>query len=240
MVDELTRSAELLARSERESAWREMAKQVAHEIKNPLTPMKLNVQHLERAWKDNPGEWEKNLKKITTTLVEQIDELSAIATEFSNFAQMPKANNVKLELKERISDVVGLFSKTAGIQFKTIFTDQETIIFADKEQISRVFINLIKNAIQAVPDGRKGRVDIRLETADGFAVVKVNDNGAGIPEELGDKLFQPNFTTRSGGMGMGLAIVKSIIENANGEISYETIMGKGTTFIVKLPLYWEF
>ncbi len=240
MVDELTRSAELLARSERESAWREMAKQVAHEIKNPLTPMKLNVQHLERAWKDNPVEWEKNLKKITTTLVEQIDELSAIATEFSNFAQMPKANNVKLELKERISDVVGLFSKTAGIQFKTIFTDQETIIFADKEQISRVFINLIKNAIQAVPDGRKGIVDIRLETADGFAFVKVKDNGAGIPEELGDKLFQPNFTTRSGGMGMGLAIVKSIIENANGEISYETIMGKGTTFIVKLPLYWEF
>jgi two-component system nitrogen regulation sensor histidine kinase NtrY len=239
MVDELTRSAELLARSERESAWREMAKQVAHEIKNPLTPMKLSVQHLERAWKDNPGDWEKNLKKITATLVEQIDELSAIATEFSNFAQMPKANNIKLGLKERISDVVGLFSKTAGIQFKTVFTDQETFIFADKEQISRVFINLIKNAIQAVPDGRKGNLDIMLETEEGFAVVKIKDNGAGIPEELGDKLFQPNFTTRSGGMGMGLAIVKSIIENANGEISYETTIGKGTTFVVRLPLCKE-
>jgi signal transduction histidine kinase len=239
MVDELTRSAELLARSERESAWREMAKQVAHEIKNPLTPMKLSVQHLERAWKDSPAEFEKNLKKITSTLVEQIDELSAIATEFSNFAQMPRAISVKLELKERISDIAGLFSKTEGIQFKTLFTDQETCIFADKEQISRVFINLIKNAIQAVPNGRKGIVDIQLETEDGFAVVRVKDNGVGIPEELGDKLFQPNFTTRSGGMGMGLAIVKSIIENANGEIGYETVKGKGTTFIVKLPLFNE-
>jgi len=237
MVDELTESAELLARSERESAWREMAKQVAHEIKNPLTPMKLSVQHLERSWKNNPEEWEKNLKKIASTLVEQIDELSSIATEFSNFAQMPKANNIKLELKERINDVVGLFSKTEGIQFKTIFTDLETYIYADREQISRVFINLIKNAIQSVPDGRKGIVEIKLETSDGFAVAKVKDNGKGIPEELGDKLFQPNFTTKSGGMGMGLAIAKSIIENTDGEISYETTVGKGTTFIVRLPLY---
>jgi two-component system nitrogen regulation sensor histidine kinase NtrY len=239
MVDELARSAKLLAKSERESAWREMAKQVAHEIKNPLTPMKLSVQHLERTWKDNPAEWERNLKKITATLVGQIDELSAIATEFSNFAQMPKAINVKLELRERISDIVGLFSKTEGIQFKTVFPDQETFVFADKEQISRVFINLLKNAIQAVPDGRKGIVDIKLETADEYAIVKVSDNGVGIPEELGDKLFQPNFTTKSGGMGMGLAIVKSIVENANGEIGYETLKGKGTTFVVKLPLYIE-
>lgn len=239
MVDELTKSAELLARSERESAWREMAKQVAHEIKNPLTPMKLSVQHLERTWKDHPEEWEKNLKKITSTLVEQIDELSSIATEFSNFAQMPKTNNVKVELKERISDVVSLFSKTEGIQFKTTFQDPETYIYADREQISRVFINLIKNAIQSVPDGRKGLVDIKLETGNGFAIVKVKDNGNGIHPELGDKLFQPNFTTKSGGMGMGLAIVKSIVENTNGEISYETIIGKGTTFIVRLPLFKE-
>jgi signal transduction histidine kinase len=150
---------------------------------------------------------------------------------------MPKANNIKLELKERINDVVGLFSKTEGIQFKTIFTDLETYIYADREQISRVFINLIKNAIQSVPDGRKGIVEIKLETSAGFAVAKVKDNGKGIPEELGDKLFQPNFTTKSGGMGMGLAIAKSIIENTDGEISYETTIGKGTTFIVRLPLY---
>jgi two-component system nitrogen regulation sensor histidine kinase NtrY len=239
MVDELARSAKLLARSERESAWREMAKQVAHEIKNPLTPMKLSVQHLERAWKDNPAEWEKTLKKITATLVEQIDELSAIATEFSNFAQMPRANNVKLELRERISDIAGLFSKTEGVQFRTSFTDKEIYVLADKEQISRMFINLVKNAIQAVPDGRKGLVDIKLETEGGYAIVKVKDNGIGIPEELGDRLFQPNFTTKSGGMGMGLAIVKSIVENAGGEIWYETLKSKGTTFIVKLPLYTE-
>jgi signal transduction histidine kinase len=237
MVDELTRSAELLARSERESAWREMAKQVAHEIKNPLTPMKLSVQHLERAWKDNPREWEKNLTKLTNTLVEQIDELSAIATEFSNFAQMPKADNIKLELKERILHIVSLFSKTEGFQFKPSFPDRDIFVYADKEQISRVFINLIKNAIQAVPDERKGIVDISLDTDDKFAIIKVRDNGMGISKELGDKLFQPNFTTRSGGMGMGLAIIKSIVEAAGGEISYETMIGEGTTFIVKLPLF---
>jgi signal transduction histidine kinase len=239
MVDELTRSAELLARSERESAWREMAKQVAHEIKNPLTPMKLSVQHLERSWKDHPEDWEKNLKKIASTMVEQIDELSSIATEFSNFAQMPKANNVKVDLKERITDVIALFSKTEGMQFKNVFPDAGIYIYADREQISRVFINLVKNAIQSVPDGRKGLVEIHLDLADGWAVVKVKDNGKGIPEELGDRLFQPNFTTKSGGMGMGLAIVKSIVENAGGAIGYETTIGSGTTFIVKFPLYSE-
>ena len=238
MVDELARSAELLARSERESAWREMAKQIAHEIKNPLTPMKLSVQHLQRSWEDNQDNWEKNLERITATLIEQIDELSAIANEFSNFAKMPKGNNVKLDLRERINDIIRLFINTEGIEFKTVFKSKDkTFIFADKEQISRVFINLIKNAIQSVPEDRKGLITLEQGTDNGFAIIKVKDNGRGIPEKLGDKLFQPNFTTKSSGMGMGLAIVKSIIENANGDITYETNPDRGTTFIVKLPLY---
>jgi two-component system nitrogen regulation sensor histidine kinase NtrY len=238
MVDELARSAELLARSERESAWREMAKQIAHEIKNPLTPMKLSVQHLQRAWQDNPDKWEKNLKRIAGTLIEQIDELSAIANEFSNFAKMPKAENVKLDLREKINDVLRLFINTEKIEFKTVFTSREkTFIFADKEQISRVFINLIKNAVQSIPEDRKGLIIIEQGKENGFAIIKVKDNGRGIPGDIGNKLFQPNFTTKSGGMGMGLAIVKSIVENVNGEIGYETTPGEGTTFTVKLPLY---
>ena len=237
MVEQLAESAELLARSERESAWREMAKQIAHEIKNPLTPMKLSVQHLKRSWKDNPENWEQNLERIAQTLVEQIDTLSSIATEFSNFAQMPKPKNATLNLGNQIARTVELFEKTSEVQFVTEFrNDAPVIVFADKEQLSSVFINLIKNAIQAIPMEREGIIKIIIDTEKESAVIRISDNGKGIPEELGDKLFQPNFTTKSGGMGMGLAIVKNIIDNAGGRISYETRFDEGTTFIVELPL----
>ena len=237
MVDQLAESAEMLARSERESAWREMAKQIAHEIKNPLTPMKLSVQHLQRSWKDNPENWEQNLERISQTLVEQIDNLSAIATEFSNFAQMPKSDNVKVNLGNKIAKTVALFEKTENVEFITEYRNTTpVIVLADKEQLSSVFINLIKNAIQSIPENRPGLIKIQLDTSDGNAVVRISDNGKGIPEELGDKLFQPNFTTKSSGMGLGLAIVKNIIVNAGGKIKYETELNKGTTFIVELPL----
>ncbi len=237
MVEQLAESAELLARSERESAWREMAKQIAHEIKNPLTPMKLSVQHLKRSWKDNPDNWEENLERIAQTLVEQIDTLSSIATEFSNFAQMPKPKNVTINLGNKIARTVELFEKTSEVQFVTEYrNDSPVIVFADKEQLSSVFINLIKNAIQAIPTGKEGIIKIVLDKENESAVIRISDNGKGIPDELGDKLFQPNFTTKSSGMGMGLAIVKNIIDNAGGVISYETRYNEGTTFIVKLPL----
>lgn len=237
MVDQLAESAEMLARSERESAWREMAKQIAHEIKNPLTPMKLSVQHLQRAWRDNPENWEQNLERISQTLVEQIDNLSSIATEFSNFAKMPKSDNVKVNLGNKITKTVALFEKTENVEFITEYRNQiPVIVLADKEQLSSVFINLIKNAIQSIPENRPGLIRIQLDTSDGKAIVRISDNGKGIAEELGDKLFQPNFTTKSSGMGLGLAIVKNIVDNAGGRIRYETELNKGTTFIVELPL----
>jgi signal transduction histidine kinase len=238
MVDELASSAEKLARSERESAWREMAKQIAHEIKNPLTPMKLSVQHLQRSSGDEPGKQKQNLKRITQTLIEQIDHLSAISTEFSNFAKMPRANNEEVDLKSKIIEISKLFLSTENVDIQTAFANRvPATVFADREQLSRVFINLVKNAIQSIPEDRTGKIGIRLETNEHMAIVKIMDNGKGIPDELGDKLFQPNFTTKSSGMGMGLAIVKNIIENAGGEIRYETELGKGTTFIIELPLY---
>ena len=238
MVDELADSAEKLARSERESAWREMAKQIAHEIKNPLTPMKLSVQHLQRSSEEDAAKLKQNLKRITQTLIEQIDHLSAIATEFSNFAKMPKTNNEEVDLKEKIIKITKLFHSTEDIEIQTSFSNRvPAIVLADREQLSRVFINLVKNAIQAIPEDRNGKISISLETTENKAIVKVMDNGRGIPVELGDKLFQPNFTTKSSGMGMGLAIVKNIIEHAGGEIRYETLPGEGTTFIVELPLY---
>jgi nitrogen fixation/metabolism regulation signal transduction histidine kinase len=236
MVDELARSADKLARSERESAWREMAKQIAHEIKNPLTPMKLSVQHLQKTSAADPGDQKNNLQRITQTLIEQIDHLSNIATEFSNFAQMPRPDNEEVDLVEKIKKISELFLSTEQIRIQTVFRDH-AVVYADREQLSRVFINLIKNAIQSIPEDREGKICVRLETRGKNAVIKIIDNGKGIPDELGDKLFQPNFTTKSSGMGMGLAIVKNIVENAGGTIHYETDPGNGTTFIVQLPLF---
>lgn len=238
MVDELADSAEKLARSERESAWREMAKQIAHEIKNPLTPMKLSVQHLQRSSREEPDKQQQNLKRITQTLIEQIDQLSAIATEFSNFAKMPRTNNEQVDLKEEIRKISKLFQSTEDVEIQTSFSSKvPAIVLADREQLSRVFLNLVKNAIQAIPEDRDGKIRISLETNEKKAIIRVMDNGRGIPAELGDRLFQPNFTTKSSGMGMGLAIVKNIIEHAGGAIRYETVPGEGSTFIVDLPLH---
>ncbi|MBN2813100.1 MAG: GHKL domain-containing protein [Bacteroidales bacterium] len=237
MVKELARSVEKLARSERESAWREMAKQVAHEIKNPLTPMKLSVQHLERSWKDNKENFEEYLVKVTRTLIEQIDTLSFIASEFSNFAKMPKACNEEINIVEIIRSTLNLFANTDNIDFVFEHESEKIMVFADKEQLSRVFINLIKNAIQSVPETRKGKVGVSIVQSGSRIRVSVTDNGKGIPEELQPKMFTPSFTTKSSGMGLGLSIVKSIIESFGGQISFNTKVNHGTTFVFELPVY---
>jgi nitrogen fixation/metabolism regulation signal transduction histidine kinase len=237
MVSELEKSVEMLAKSERESAWREMAKQIAHEINNPLTPMKLSVQHLQRAWTDKNERFEEYLDRISKTLIDEIDNLSAIATEFSNFAKMPNAINQRIDLIAKIQNVVNLFINNE-VDFNLDFSENtDILIYADKEQISRVFINLFKNAIQSVEKNKTPSITIRLQTDNTFVTIAVKDNGKGIPKEMKDKLFRPNFTTKSSGMGLGLAIVKNIIESCGGLITYETEEDKGTTFVIKLPLY---
>ena len=238
MVAELSKSAELLAKSERESAWREMAKQIAHEIKNPLTPMKLSVQHLQKAWKDKAPNWDEHLSRVSKTLIKQIDTLSAIATGFSNFAQIPKANNEVVDSIVIIKNSVNLFEDTKNIKVTIdLHQNKRVNVFADKEQLLQVFNNLIKNAIQAIPDNVEGLIKIELFTSENTLKVKVVDNGKGISDELKDKLFTPNFTTKTSGMGLGLTIAKNIVENANGTIWFETEIGKGTTFFVELPVY---
>lgn len=235
MVRELEKSIRMLAKSERESAWREMARQIAHEINNPLTPMKLSVQHLLRARKDKSEKFDEYLERISKTLIEEIDNLSSIATEFSNFAKMPKAHNLRFNLVEKINTVVSLFANSE-IDFNLHFNNYSSIeVFADKEQISRVFINLFKNAMQAVEKGTRPVIDISLSVEKDRATVKVSDNGPGIPEELREKLFRPNFTTKSSGMGLGLAIIKNIMEDIGGSIRFITETGKGTTFILEFP-----
>ncbi|MDX8341501.1 HAMP domain-containing sensor histidine kinase [Draconibacterium sp. IB214405] len=236
-VDELAISADLLARSERESAWREMAKQIAHEIKNPLTPMKLNIQYLQRA-KGSNEEYNEFLERVTSTLIEQIDNLSNIATEFSNFAKIPTARNQVFCLAEQLKKTIDLYETHDKIHIDFNSNGYDHLeVNADREQLSRAIINLIRNAIQAIPQDRFGEVKIKLERRDYMAVISVKDNGSGIDAELRDKLFSPSFTTKTSGMGLGLSIVKNIVENFAGRIWFETKMGKGTTFFLEIPVY---
>jgi len=238
MVSELSENAEKLAKSERESAWREMAKQIAHEIKNPLTPMKLSVQYLQKAWKDEIPDFDKRLEKFSNSLISQINNLSRIATEFSNFAKMPRARNEKVNIIERLNDSVNLLENTENVTFiKRFGSFNELYVLADREQLLIVFSNLIQNGIQAVPKGRDAIIEIEVNKIKSTIQIIIKDNGSGISDEVKDKMFQPNFTTKSSGMGLGLAIVKNIVENADGKIWYETILNQGTSFFITFPEY---
>ncbi len=241
MIKELAASAELLAQSERESAWREMAKQVAHEIKNPLTPMRLSIQLLQRAYADKAPDIDAKVERLSKTMIEQIDTLASIATAFSDFAKMPKPSNEAMDLRSVTQNAIDLFHETSE-STDFIFHDnglQEAIIFADKEQLLRVFNNLFRNAIQAIPEDRKGRIDVTLSKQNQTFIVAVKDNGSGIADEVFDKIFVPNFTTKTHGMGLGLAMVKNIVETCNGQIWFETSKGKGTTFYVSFAQHLD-
>ncbi len=233
MIAELEKSARLLAQSNRELAWREMARQVAHEIKNPLTPMRLSIQHLQRVYKTSEPE---QINRLSNTILEQIDNLSHIASEFSNFAKMPQAKSENFVLDELVVSVYDLFKERENIDFSLAIPDENTTVFADKKQMMRVFNNLIKNAIQAIPEGRRGKIEVIMERLSETVVVKIVDNGVGIPEEKQSSIFVPNFTTKSSGTGLGLAISRNIVENANGSITFETEEHVGTTFYVELPM----
>jgi len=236
MIVKLEHSAKLLARSEREGAWREMAKQVAHEIKNPLTPMKLSIQYLQHAFRSNPENIESLMKRVATTLIEQIDSLAQIADEFSNFAKMPRANNQQLKLNDLVESVHDLFKESKNTEINLSLPGEPFYVFADRNHLVRVLNNMIKNAVEAIPDSRAGKIDVTLTQEDNMAVIKVIDNGVGIPDEMKERVFVPNFTTKNSGTGLGLAISKNIIESVNGTIYFETEKDVGTTFFVKLPL----
>ncbi|MBK6965553.1 MAG: HAMP domain-containing protein [Bacteroidales bacterium] len=235
MVDKLAESAEKLARSERETAWREMARQVAHEIKNPLTPMKLSIQHLRKSWDDQPPDWGNRLEKTTQTLIEQIDSLAAIASAFSDFAILPTPSNKKTELSAVLRSTLSLFNQHPDVNFSFTLPEKECFVFADEKQLSRVFINLFNNAVQAIPPKQAGLVEVRLYSTGEKHCIEVSDNGIGINDEQRSRIFSPNFTTKSGGMGLGLAMVKNIIDSAGGEITFIPGKQSGTVFIIELP-----
>lgn len=237
MVKELDESTKLLAKSERESAWREMARQVAHEIKNPLTPMKLNLQFLQYKLANNSTDWKEHFNNTAKILLQQIDELSAIASAFSDFAKMPKPNFEKVELVTLLKDIISLQDKgPIKLSFHTHL--EKAFIYADKNRIKRVFINLITNAIQSIPTEREGKIHIAIITnEDATYEIKITDNGRGIKKEIQNRIFTPNFTTKNSGMGLGLAITKDYISQVGGTISFETQEDVGTTFKVTLSIW---
>lgn len=236
MVDELDESARKLASSEREYAWREMAKQIAHEIKNPLTPMKLNVQQLYKSWKDGVPGFEKKIEKFTRNQIEYIDNLSSIASEFSSFAKIPEARPVYVDLLEQVKTTFELFRNTGNVSFRiNAPSDEKIYIYADKEHLNSILSNLIKNGIQSILPGEEGIIKVTIKNAGDKIIVSVSDNGSGIPESFRDKMFTPNFTTKSSGTGLGLSIVRRYVETAGGRIWFESETGRGSTFHMEFP-----
>ncbi|HLP04867.1 MAG TPA: ATP-binding protein [Paludibacter sp.] len=235
-VGELEQSARLLAKSERESAWKTMARQVAHEINNPLTPMKLTIQQLQRTKKMNDAGFDDYFAKSTAMLVEQINNLSRIAGTFSNFARMPEAKFEQVDVAAKLFSVVQLFvNNNEQVRIEYSGNEDNVFVYADPEQLVQVFNNLLKNAIQAIPSEREGEIKIKLSTIDNQVIINISDNGSGIGPEIRDKLFMPDFTTKSTGMGLGLAISKNIVELSGGTITFSTELNHGTTFTVRLP-----
>ena len=250
MQDQLKESRELLAQQERQLAWREMARQVAHEIKNPLTPMKLSIQHLRSAFdrRATDGSDEERFAgkfgRTTTTLIEQIDTLARIANEFSSFGRMPTQIKEEMDLNTVIEEAVDLMRAEQHVAITSQWAAGPLWIMGDREALRRVYVNFLKNGIQAVPEDRPVRIHVETATeADDagrlWAVGRVTDNGSGIPRHLWEKIFVPSFSTKTSGTGLGLAIAKKAIENMDGDIGFETTSGKGTTFWIRIPLSVE-
>ena len=233
MVEMLDKNVKELSQSNKEEAWRQMAKQVAHEIKNPLTPMKLSVQSFERNFKEEEDNNDSKVKEFTQTIIQQIDTMSSIASAFSNFAEMPIQKGEKTNIVLAIKLALEIF-KEENILFKS--DSEKIIVEIDKPQIVRIITNLIKNSIHACQNVKVPELRVSIIKKIDIVEIKVKDNGHGIPKELISNIFEPNFTTKSGGMGLGLGMVKNLVMSYNGKIDFDTKINKGTTFTITFPI----
>ena len=232
MIDDLEDSAERLAKTEREQAWQEMAKQVAHEIKNPLTPMRLTVQSFQKNSGFKSEDEKLKLNDFCEVLIEQIDTMSNVATSFSDFATLPKTQLEKTDIVEATKKVVEIFEQN-NITLET--SNENIFVKLDKEQWIRVMTNLIKNSIQSIPHDRESNIQVKITDSTKKVKIIVSDNGLGVSNKNREKIFEPKFTTKSDGMGLGLGIVRSIINSHRGKISYKSKNKKGTDFTISLP-----
>jgi len=236
MIDKLEESAKKLASSEREQAWREMAKQVAHEVKNPLTPMRLTVQSFQQKFDPLDPGIHKKVDEYSKTLIQQIDTMSSIAAAFSNFAKMPAQQLERFNLVEAIELALDIFPDSA-VEF--ISKESEITINFDRSQLIRVLTNLVKNAIQSIPEDRTPHISINVYSEVNDVVIQVKDNGSGITADIKDKIFEPRFTTKSSGMGLGLPMVKNIIQTYNGSVSFSSVIGKGSEFTLRFTKHFQ-
>ena len=231
MLEALEESIAKLARSEREQAWQEMAKQVAHEIKNPLTPMRLTIQSFQQRFDPEDPKINQKVIDFSKIMIEQIDTMSRVATAFSNFATLPKLIIETEDIVEITRLSIDIF-EPGVIQYSS--SEKQISWDIDRTQWIRIMTNLVQNAIQAVPQERDPKIQVRIQKAAAGLRIEIEDNGSGITAENIDKIFQPNFTTKTGGMGLGLAIVKNSIDSLGGSIHYETEQDRGTKFIIQL------
>ncbi len=232
MVDELGESAVKLAKSEREQAWREMAKQVAHEIKNPLTPMRLTVQSFEQRFDVNDPNIKSKLSEFSKSLIQQIDTMSSIASAFSSFAEMPKQKREELNVIEVVKLALDIFYE----EYIHFFHTKDVLLAQlDKTQLIRIITNLVKNATQSLESNEHPKIEVKVKEDNGNVIITVADNGKGISEEDATKVFEPKFTTKSSGMGLGLPMIKNIVEAYNGSITFTSEIDIGTVFTVSIP-----
>ncbi len=237
---QLENAANKIARNERENAWREMARQVAHEIKNPLTPMRLNIEYLQMLWDRKDPNFEQVLKETMQSLLEQIETLTSIATAYSNYAKLPENNPTTFSIEELLKNTIKLYDVENNISISLSCDENENWnIYADRNNLGRVFGNLIKNAIQAIGNDKDGRIELILNRIGERYKIKISDNGCGIKDEDKAKVFFPNFTTKSSGMGVGLSVSQNIIQGLGGNISFTSNEGKGTVFTIDLPILKE-
>jgi nitrogen fixation/metabolism regulation signal transduction histidine kinase len=225
-----------LIRSKKITAWAEMARQVAHEIKNPLTPMKLSAQHLRQAWRDRHPKFGQILEESTETIVDRCEALRRIAIEFSDYARMPGRRVRREELGRLLREAQRLYGDAGGrrVDFRLEVPRDEIFTRVDKDEVMRLFINLIENSIQAMPHG--GDLEVRARRDNGAAFVTIHDTGVGIPPENLPRIFEPSFSTKTGGAGLGLPICKAIMEDYGGAISIASVEGKGTTVTLTFPV----
>lgn len=232
MILQIKEQKERLSFKEKGEAWREMAKQVAHEVKNPLTPMKLTIQNFERKFNPEDPNIREKVKNMSKTLVDQIDLVAKVASAFSQFAQLPEKNNEIFNLNQEIKKITNIFSDER-IFFHA--NKENIMIDMDKIYLSRIITNLVANARQASQDDRENIINVDVEERQKRIIITVEDNGIGIPEELYDRIFEPNFTSKTSGTGLGLTMVRKMVEDYKGEISVKSEIGKGTTFTILLP-----
>ena len=232
MIDEIEESKKELAKNEREKTWRDMAKQIAHEIKNPLTPMRLTIQNFERKFDPNSEDAKEKILDFSESLIQHIDTLNDIASAFSYFTTMPEEQKEQIDINSVVKRTLSVFD----VNYISFSSNSEQIItLADKNQINRMLMNLIKNAMQATESISMPKIEVCTSLNEKEITIEVKDNGIGIDKELQEKIFEPKFTTKTTGSGLGLAMVRHIVLSHKGRIELFSKLGEGSSFIVHIP-----